>query len=393
MPVKQVVPVVCPSCKTQFSAPVQNIIDGQDLALKSAFLQGQVNMVQCPQCGFANLLNIPILYYDLEKELALVLVPTELNLTVTDQEKAIGTLTNTLVNDLPAEQRKYYLLNPSRFLPLESMVKAILEADGITEEVLKAKITKTKLIEELLQISDEATLKEKVKAHDAELDYEFFEMLTTYMQVAQMEGDQARTQALFALRTLIGQWSTQGKKAIAEIDAKLGLVVVQSREELLEKLQNAKDDQELEALVNIGYVLLDYAFFQQLTAKIDHFTRNGEMETASALKDLRTSILDLKANHEERSRVALEKAATLFKEILQSDKPDKMIEQKLDEIDEAFFVILRMNIEEAQRQKQDEVAQALAMIGNMAMAMLEEHHSQELQAAKAGATSQIYTAK
>jgi hypothetical protein len=53
-----------------------------------------------------------------------------------------------------------------------------------------------------------------------------------------MQGDQAGAQIFLALRTLLGQWAAQSRKIIAEIDAKLGLAVIQSREELLEKLQN-----------------------------------------------------------------------------------------------------------------------------------------------------------
>ncbi|HXV97989.1 MAG TPA: CpXC domain-containing protein, partial [Anaerolineae bacterium] len=112
MATQQIVSVTCPNCRTQFNVPMQPIIDGQNPTLKSAFLQGRLNAAQCPQCGFVSPLNIPMLYYDLEKELALVLSPNSLQLAGPDQEKMIGTLTNTLVNSLPAEKRKFYLFNP-----------------------------------------------------------------------------------------------------------------------------------------------------------------------------------------------------------------------------------------------------------------------------------------
>jgi hypothetical protein len=69
MAVQQIAPVICPNCRTQFTAPVENIIDGQDPAKKSALLQGQLNLVQCPQCGTVFTALVPVLYYDLEKEL------------------------------------------------------------------------------------------------------------------------------------------------------------------------------------------------------------------------------------------------------------------------------------------------------------------------------------
>src|SRR5262245_2170212 len=390
MAVQQIAPVVCPNCRTQFTAPVENIIDGQDPAKKSALLQGQLNLVQCPQCRAVFTALVPVLYYDLEKELAFVLVPPELHLSGPAQEKTIGSLTNTLINQLPTEQRKFYLFNPKLFLSLESLIKAILEAEGITEEVLQAQAARVKLIEDFLQSPDEATLKEKVKAHEAELDEDFFEVLTFYMQAAQMSGDQARAQTFFALRSLLGKWSSRAKEAIAKIDAELGLVVIQNQQELLERLLNAKDDREREALIASGHPMLDYAFFQQLTTKIDEATQKKDTQTAQQLKELRTFILDTKAKHEEQSRVALEKAVNLLRAVLQSSQPDKVLQEKLDEIDEAFFFVLRTNIEEVRRKGQEETAKALEMIGNMALAMLQEAQQPEQPESKPEPQSQIY---
>jgi hypothetical protein len=372
MAVQQIAPVICPNCRTQFTAPVENIIDGQDPAKKSALLQGQLNLVQCPQCRTVFTALVPVLYYDLEKELAFVLVPPELHLSGPAQEKTIGSLTNTLINQLPTEQRKFYLFNPKLFLSLESLIKAILEAEGITEEVLQAQAARVKLIEEFLQSPDEATLKEKVKAHEAELDEDFFEVLTFYMQAAQMSGDQARAQTFFALRSLLGKWSSRAKAAIDKIDAELGLVVIQNQKDLLERLIGAKDNREREALIANGHSMLDYTFFQQLTSQIDEAAKKGEVQTTRQLKDLRTFILDTKAKHEEQNRVALEKAVNLLKAILQSNQPDKILQERLEEIDEAFFFVLKTNIEQARRQGQEEAAKTLEMLGNMAMAMLQE---------------------
>ena len=128
----------CPNCQAQFTAPIHSIIDGQDPELKSALLQGRLNVAECPQCGLADILNSPLLYYDQEKELALVLAPNDLHLMGADQEKVIGNLTNTLINSLPAEERKFYLFNPKQFLTMDGLIKAVLEADGITEEITNA---------------------------------------------------------------------------------------------------------------------------------------------------------------------------------------------------------------------------------------------------------------
>lgn len=335
-----------------------------------------MNAVQCPQCGSVVPLNIPMLYYDLAKELALVFAPNSLQWTSADQERMIGSLTNTLVNSLPAEQRKFYLLNPKLFLTFENMVKAVLEADGITEEVLEAQKAKVKLLEEFLQVQDEATLQEKVKEHDAQLDHDFFEILTASMQAAQMEGNRGGAQALYALRTILAQLSSQGQQAVADIDASLGLMRINSREDLLEKLQQAQNDEEFEALIGAGHPLLDYTFFQQMTAKIDEATKAGNTKEAETFKNLRTRVLDTKARQEEESRAALQQSVALLREVLQSREPQKVLAENLDQIDEPFFAVLSANIEEARRQNQTEAARAMEMIGNMAMAMLQENMAQ-----------------
>jgi hypothetical protein len=382
MATQQVVPVTCPNCKTQFHAPIENVIDGQDPALKSAFLQGRLNVTQCPQCGLASPLGVPLLYYDLEKELAFVLVPNGLQMAGPEQDKMIGDLTNKLINSLPSEQRKFYLFNPKQFLTMESMVKAILEADGITEEVLEAQAAKVKLIEEFLQVGDEATLKKKIKEHDQELDRQFFEILTASIQAAQMEGNQAGVQALFTLRSLLAELSSQGKQAVEEIDAELGMVYLKGQEDLLERLQNAENEEEFETLIATGYPLLDYGFFQKLTAQIDEAQKAKDAQKEKSLIDLRTKILEGKARQEEKSRAALQQAAELLKEILQSSDPPKTLEQKLDEIDDAFFAVLSANIQEAQRQKQSQAAQTMELIGNMAIGLLQERMGAKSQANK-----------
>jgi predicted RNA-binding Zn-ribbon protein involved in translation (DUF1610 family) len=386
---RQVTPAMCPNCGAQFTAPVENIIDGQDLALKSALLRGQLNVIQCPQCGFTHALSVPVLYYDLEKELAFVLVQGGLQITNADQEKMIGDLTNKLVNSLPAEERKFYLLNPKQFLTLDSMVKAVLEADGITPEEIEAQQAKVKLLEEFLQVSDETTLKKKVKEQEAELDRQFFEILTASIQEAQMVGNTTAVQTLLGLRTLIGRWSRPARTIINEIDAELGAMFIASQDELLNKLEEAEDDETFEALIAAGYSLFDYGFFQKLTAQLDEASAANDTKRANQLRELRTKILDAKDRHEEKLRAGMEKSADLLKKIFQSGQPDRVLAKNIDDIDETFFMILSANIEEAQRQKQTDAARAMSVIGNMALQMLRERQAQEEGGAPAPAVPDI----
>ena len=81
MATRQIVPMICPACGGRFVAPLETIIDvSHDAKLKTRFLQGQANIATCPQCGDQGSKNAPALYHDAEHELALVLMPPELNL-------------------------------------------------------------------------------------------------------------------------------------------------------------------------------------------------------------------------------------------------------------------------------------------------------------------------
>jgi hypothetical protein len=327
--------------------------------------------LRCHQCGATIVAAIPTLYYDLDKEFAFIFAPSDVHLTKITQDKTIRSITDALAKSLPVEQRKAYILAPQRFSSLKAMVEAILQADGITSEVLQAQTAKAKLIETLLQSPSEAALKEKAAAHQAELDYAFFELLTAYMQAAQMKGDQAGAQTFLALRAILGQLSIQSRNIIAAIDAKLGLLVIQSREELLEKLQSANES-ERAALVATGYVLLDQPFFQLLDTAKDQAAGAGDTAKAQALTDLRATVATLKAAHAANSQAAMQQAAALFKAVVQSDTPDQVLKQNIQKIDESFFIVLGANIERARRQEQAEPARALELIGQLARTMLQE---------------------
>lgn len=375
MAAQQVVPVVCPSCGANFNAPFQNIINGQDPTIKLAFLQGRLTAAQCPQCGTVSSVDAPLLYYDLEKELALVYVPGGLNTSAVEQEQAVGQLTNSLMNQLEPEQKKFYLFNPKTFLSLETLFNAILEADGITPEMRAKQEARFKLLQEFLQLKDEAAIKEKVKAVDAELDREFFEIITSMMQTAHMEGNQALAQALVGLRTFLAQESSQGQQIVDDLDTEFGLVILKSRQDLLNRLQNAKNDEEFEMLIGSGYHMLDYEFFQKLTAEIDKAKKADNTQQVADLKTLRTKVLDIKAKQEEQNRVAFEKSAELLKKIFQSSNPQKVVAENLDQIDESFFSLLSGHIQHAQQQEQTEAVKAMEMVAQMAFQMLQERET------------------
>jgi DNA-directed RNA polymerase subunit RPC12/RpoP len=380
MAVRQISPVVCSRCSARYSAPFEPIVDvGQDPSSKARLLQGTLAEFTCPQCGSRVQQHTPLAYHDPAKELAYVLVPGALNLGYEDQQKLIGSLTNQILKNLPTENRKMYLFNPKTFLTMENLVRAILEADGITQEDIERQTSKVKLIEKFLQARDHAALGQLAQEHASELDHEFFEVLTASAQATQIEGNTQGAQALLSLRQQLAQLSPQGREAVKQIDAALGLGTPISREDLLEQLVEAEDDQVFIGLIAAGRPLLDYAFFQQLTGQLEAAASEGRSEEADRLKVLRSRILDANAAIEQQERQAYERATRLLTELLQAKDLERAVRDRLDQIDPFFFNVLSMNIEEAAKQGNKKTAEGLRKLGDLTMTLLQEKLPPEIR--------------
>ncbi|TEU22199.1 MAG: hypothetical protein E3J21_00550 [Anaerolineales bacterium] len=378
--IPQMLPVTCPHCRAKFAAPIQRVVDvGQDPKLKVALLQGRLNVAACPQCGNAGMLNAPFIYHDLEKELALCFVPTELGLTATDQQKLIGDLTNAVLNSLPPERRKGYLLQPRIYLSLQGLIDTILQADGVTKEMIEAQRARGALVYELLDARNDEHLKQLVEEHDAELDYEFFQTLTAAMETARADGKDDLAQRLSALRTRLLDLTTVGKREAAQRKAIESLGEKVTQEDLLQKMIECEDEDQLQAYVALGRPLMDYTFFLALTEKINAAQAEGDSEEAQRLTDLRARILEFQAKYDAQVAVALQWAANLLKEILQSQDREAVVRAHLGEIDDTFFAVLSANIAQAEEKGEKKIADDLRQVGDLVMELLQESAPPEIR--------------
>ena len=370
MATRQVVPALCPHCGSRFMVSLDNILDvGSDPSAKSRLLQGQVNIAKCPQCGQQAAMMAPLFYHDPEKQLALTYVPDELGLHNNDQQKIIGDMSNALLNSLPAEQRKAYLLTPQVFINMQRMTEQILKADGITPEMLARQKAKAQLLDKLIRATNEEALKALVKENETDLDYDLFRIMTASARAAYAEGQEEATQAMLALRNLIAEMIPNGAELVSQANTELGFGETLTREKLLDRLLASESDEESESLIAAGRPLLDYAFFQRLTQQID---AAPDTDTATKLKQLRSRILDISARQDEEARQAIEQATGLLKTILQAEDPRAAAKQHLDEVDDMFFSVLSANIQQARAAKQEAAAQRLEQLGAMILELVQE---------------------
>ena len=149
--------VPCPNCRQPVLIDLKRLFDiNTDPQAKETLLSGGANAIHCPNCHFQGVYPTPIVYHDPDKELLLTYFPAELHTPITEQEKTIGPLIKKVMDDLPPEKRKAYLFKPQTMLTYQRLLETILEADGITPEMMKAQQEKLLLMQELVNLSAES---------------------------------------------------------------------------------------------------------------------------------------------------------------------------------------------------------------------------------------------
>jgi hypothetical protein len=364
-------------------APVLTIVDaGQNPEAKALFLSGQINVAACPQCGHAGTLNTPLVYHDPEKELLLTFVPPELGLPETEQQRIIGDLTNRVMSSLPVEGRKGYLLRPRSFLRLEGLVEAILEADGITREMIEAQRAKVDLLDRLVRATSEEARRVIAQENDDLLDYEFYHLLSLNIEMAQAEDQRDVAEELLGLRQQLLGWTTTGREVAAREEAIRSLGSEVTREGLLEKLVEAAlagEQAKVETMVALARPAIDYQFYQQLTERIEAAGGAAHTEDAETLRELRNTILDLTAEIDAQVQQATEDAAQLLQVILDSDDPQEVIRDNLDQIDELFLGILDRNLGLATQSGRAEDVKKLQQVGDILTELILESQPPEIR--------------
>ena len=382
----QTIPVTCPNCQARFAAPVMAIIDvGQRPGVKALFLSGQLNIAACPQCGYAGMLNMPLVYHDPDKELLLTYAPPEMGLTEMEQQRIVGDLINRVISALPAEKRKGYLLRPKSYLRLEAMLKDVREAEGITQEMVEAQRAQTELLDRLLQAEGEQARQAIAQANDAQIDYEFLDLLALNIELAQRGQQPALASELLALREQLLGWTTLGQELAAREEAIASLGPEITREGLLDKLIEAANQGgetkpvKIETLIAVGRPAIDYMFYQQLTGRIAAAEQAGQREKAKALTTLRQTILDETARLDEQERQAAEEATEFLQQALENDDPQAFIRTNIDLVDNLFMNILMANLQAAERAGQTEAVERLTKISDAITALILESQPPEVQ--------------
>jgi hypothetical protein len=344
----------CPNCRQPIVADIKQLFDvNVDPTAKQQLLSGAFNVTRCPHCGYQGMLATPIVYHDPQKELLLSYVPSELGLPHQEQERILGSLINNVVNSLPQEKRKGYLFNPHTHLTLQGLVERVLEAEGITREMIEAQQSRLNLLQRLLSTMDKQVRIEIITQESELIDAEFFQIFSRFMQGAVVSGEESEVGQLEDLQTDLLELTEYGRKFKAQAEeiqtaiqslqdiGKSGL----TREKLLKLIIEAPNETRLSALVSLARPAIDYGFFQLLSERIDRARDHGRQR----LIELRESLLELTQQIDEQIETRRIASKQILEDILQSKDIKEAVLQVFPSVDEFFMQSLHIEIEAARK--------------------------------------------
>jgi hypothetical protein len=368
----QSVGINCPNCGAPYPAQVFSVVDvGQDPVLKSLLLSGQLNVAVCPRCGAGGPLTTPMLYHDPENSFLGVFVPQQI--PVNEQQKVIGDLSKRLMSGLPQEARRGYMLTPKQFLSYQSLLEAVLEFEGVTREMLDKQRRQIHLIEQAaMALQDPAGLRSLAREQDAEMDDEFFSLLSMLIDSSANGGDVEGARQLVELREQLIELTTWGQGVQRQRAAVAQLRPDTSPAELVDLVSAAQEERVVDALVMAGRPLVNYAFFQELTNRIDAAQQAGDGASATRLTELRQHILQFSQRLDEVQRATMQQYSTLLGDILAANDVAQAVAEHAAHIDENFLSVLAANMQEAEKRGATAAMRRLQEVWDAAVAMINQ---------------------
>ena len=326
--------IACPQCRQMIAANVEQLFDvTYDPQAKQRLLGGVSNTARCPHCGYQGRLTTPVVYHDGDKELLLTYFPFELRLPVNEQEKLIGPLIKQVMDRLPPEKRKAYLLKPQANLTYESMIETILGKDGITPEMLKAQQERVMVVEKLVQTTSQEVCAELIKQNEKLIDEQFFALFSRLMQGAISSGQEPIAKQMNELQKQLlteTEFGRQLQASMAEMEtaAKSLQDAGQSltREKLLEFVVTSPNEARTRAYVSLARAGMDYTFFQLLTDKIDKALGDEKIK----LEALREKLLELTNEIDKQMQARLKQAQSFIDQLLTQEDIAKATRDNFD---------------------------------------------------------------
>jgi hypothetical protein len=299
-----------------------------------------------------------------------------------EQERIIGQMINRLMDNLPAEQRKGYLLQPDAVLTMQGLIERVLETEGITKEDIEAQQAKMRLFEDLLRIPEDQ-LESFVKDHDEDIDATFIQLVSLTLQST--PDPQARDAVSQRLAKILENSTFGQQLQKQETELKLATESLQAlskegltRESLMQLFIDAPTDERVVALTNLTRPAMDYSFFQGLSEQIEI----ADGDESERLTKLRDQILEVTEEIDKIQEARATQAASLLKALIEADDLDQAIAQAVPYIDELFIGTLQANLRAAREGEEAEIVARLEEIESRIEKLIQDSMPPSLQLAQ-----------
>ena len=347
----------CPNCSQPLAAEIFQVIDvNKEIKLKEVLLAGGLNFAQCQVCGFQGQLPVPLVYHDKEKELLLTFTPPDTSKTMQEKEAALAPLLKQVIDNLEPKDRKGYLFQPQSMLTMNNLVKNVLLADGITEEMIQDQQEKMKLLDTLFN-QDGETLKKTVIENNEKIDREFFAMFAEIAQRIIANRDEQSIEKIRTVQDVLMVETDIGKEILAETQeiqaATQSLEALGknlTRASLLELVINAPNLERVKALAGLVRPAMDYEFFQTFTERIEAAVEKDR----KAMIEKRNLILKVTQEIDEQLKQKAAAAVETINQIIENKSIEESLMQNIGLVDQIFVQALSEEINLAEEGKEDE---------------------------------------
>jgi hypothetical protein len=234
----------------------------------------------------------------------------------------------------------------------QTMVERILEADGITRQMIEDQQKRLNLLQRILSTPQAESRLEIIKQEEVLIDSSLFSILTRLIESALAQGDERGARVLSAIQKELLDNTKAGSEIKAQSEeAQQAVQILQeaaqqgfTREKLLEILvKSAKSDVQLSTIVSMARNGMDYQFFQLLSEKIE--TANAEDK--SLLETLRQKLLDYTRKIDEQVQLQLNNSRQLLNQILTAEEIETATQEHLADLDEYFMEVLQQELNQA----------------------------------------------
>ncbi len=343
----------CPNCRQPVMVEFEQIFDtNQNPEAKNLLLSGQANLLRCQFCQYQGTYSTPLVYHDGAKDLLLTFVPPELGLPRDMQEKVIGPLITQIVNGLPQEKRKAYLLQPKTMLTYQTLIETIFEADGITKEMLQGQQLRVNLIQRLVSTTTDDVLTELARQDDKLIDREFFALFSQLLSNAAASGNERLARRMMEVQQKLAEVSSYGKQILEqqkEVEAAVAslqeLGDQLTREKLLDLVIHAPNEIRVQAYVSLARGGMDYQFFQLLSDRVEQARGEGRARMAT----LREQLLALTKSFDQRRESQVAQIRQFLNAVIESGNIQEVIAQNANAIDELFINVVAAELEAARK--------------------------------------------